>query len=365
MDNAKLPSRVARRAAALLLALVCTVVLVSCGKGSGGNEPAPVVETTWSESRVPLPDGREAVVMLDASSGYSCDYVTEEGDIMPYASVADANGDTVLAVFFIDQGEYELYTSLDCESDGEYNGLAWLCWKIEDSASWYAQVPDGSGWCVEVMDMGDVAAATEIVHGMLGVRVEGDAVSAATPESGTGDGGKLDSGSSAAIPSDTSTQPVPDTFATRKVGREGVGFVGVPEDWVEFTDVDNPGLAQWSDPSGTVIVTLNSFTFEEMDWENLAEEYGYEATAEDFAMALTSGRASELDGQDGVEVTDVHSATVGGKTAYEIDTKWSDGSYMTIFYVAGDRKAYYISVEGDSESVERMVFTVKSTFSEE
>lgn len=76
--------------------------------------------------------------------------------------------------------------------------------------------------------------------------------------------GTLNNNSTPAVESDvestdTSVERDPVvTGDTMQIGTNEFGYVNVPSDWVKFTDVGNPDAYQYSDKSGSFIITLSN-----------------------------------------------------------------------------------------------------------
>ena len=68
----------------------------------------------------------------------------------------------------------------------------------------------------------------------------------------------------------TTTESSTTVTANQRVGAEGIGFVDVPADWVTFKDTAGGTDLQWSDLTGTSIVTMNTFDMESVPEEERA-----------------------------------------------------------------------------------------------
>ena len=131
---------------------------------------------------------------------------------------------------------------------------------------------------------------------------------------------------------------------TRLVGTKTYGYVTVPSDWVNFKNVSpiKSGV-QYSDISGTYILTLDALSTKDI-------------SARDYAL----GYASELE-KAGVTVQGAE-VKLGDYNAYQVygqdqsSKKW----VLIYFFEAEDGNSHYIGVEGPDKSNE--AFTIPESF---
>ena len=134
------------------------------------------------------------------------------------------------------------------------------------------------------------------------------------------------------------------TDSSKVVGDDHYGYVKVPTTWVEFKDVDNDSVYQYTDiGEAGYIVTLQ--TYEDTD-----------TTALTAANNLLSNVKNE-----GAEAT-LKTAIVGGKyVAWVVDAKYSDTSYIDIYLFKADNKLHFVSIEGPDDTNDN--FEIPKTFS--
>lgn len=130
---------------------------------------------------------------------------------------------------------------------------------------------------------------------------------------------------------------------TKVVGDDYYGYVKVPENWVEFKDLDSTGTFQYTDIGDTgYIITLN--TYEEnispyqaaMNVKNHIEEEGNEAS-------YKFGKINKY-------------------SCYIVNAKYTDGTYLDAYlFKADDGKLHYVSIEGPDDDNDN--FDIPDTFS--
>jgi len=138
-----------------------------------------------------------------------------------------------------------------------------------------------------------------------------------------------------------------------RVGEAGIGFVDIPSDFVPFKDVSGGTDLQWSDATGTSIVTLNVF-----DMETVPEDQRESFTAYDAAQSVYYNIS-----QDSPE--DIEGATVElcGTQAYQIYAYYDDGIFLISWVVDGpDGAIHYVSVEGSEDVIMSLVDLVEETY---
>ena len=121
------------------------------------------------------------------------------------------------------------------------------------------------------------------------------------------------------------------TDSSKIVGTDYYGYVKVPTTWVEFKDVDNSNVYQYTDIGELgYIVTLN--TYEE------------DVTPYQAAKNLQGNLESE-----GAEVK-LTTAIIGKYVAYKLDAKYTDGTYIDIYLFKANDKLRFVSIEGPDDT---------------
>jgi len=139
----------------------------------------------------------------------------------------------------------------------------------------------------------------------------------------------------------------PEQIATIRVGNDTVGWVDVPEDWVVFTDVEGGDDFQYSDRSGSRIVTLN------------VVEADPSYTTEDVAYAIWDN----LD-ESGMQDSEGAVVTLAGRQAYQIYGAFDDGIVLVVWLVEDDAGTiHYVAIEGPADYIYGDFELVESTYS--
>ena len=133
------------------------------------------------------------------------------------------------------------------------------------------------------------------------------------------------------------------TDSSKVIGDDTFGYVKVPTEWVEFQDIDNPSVYQYTDIGEKgYIVTLNTYE------EDIA---AYQA-----ATNLKNNIESE-----GNEAT-ITTAVIDKYVAWKVDAKYTDGTYIDIYlFKASDGKLHFVSIEGPDDTNDN--FKIPYTFS--
>lgn len=122
---------------------------------------------------------------------------------------------------------------------------------------------------------------------------------------------------------------------SKVIGNSDYGYVKVPNDWVEFHDVNGNDMVQYS-YAGVFIVSLYAYD-------------GSKYSAKQYASAFESGMEED---------ENVFSVSLAGYTenlngtydAYKVTADYNDGTYLyTYWFEAEDGKVHYIAIEGPEE----------------
>ena len=132
------------------------------------------------------------------------------------------------------------------------------------------------------------------------------------------------------------------TDSSKIVGNDNFGYVKVPASWVEFHDVDNPSVYQYTDIGEYgYIITLNSYE-EDIEPYQAANNVLNKITSEGNTATLTS-------------------AIIGRYVGYKVDAKYTDGTYIDIYLFKANGKLHYVSIEGPDDTNDN--FNIPKTFS--
>lgn len=79
------------------------------------------------------------------------------------------------------------------------------------------------------------------------------------------------------------------------VGTGEFGYVTVPDTWMKFTDLDGGTDFQYSNPQGTSIITLNTFSFDDLT-EEQKSQVDLESAAQSVWYNLENNQVSGIEG---------------------------------------------------------------------
>ena len=121
---------------------------------------------------------------------------------------------------------------------------------------------------------------------------------------------------------------------TQRIGREDVGYINVPKDWIVFSNPKYPDLFRYSSPDKYNILLLKSFSKEQFKL-NDGEPWGTKAVA---------------DRMYGEEAILLKVTFTDGKTLYD----W--------FFLKGDL-VYRVAIEGTEETINSLRSILQNTWS--
>ena len=146
----------------------------------------------------------------------------------------------------------------------------------------------------------------------------------------------------ASASSDTAEVSLTDT---QRIGREDVGYVNVPKDWVEFKDTNGGPQYQYAALDGYNIVTLNGYTKDKYQ-PGEGETWGAEMVAN--RLYGTYQKNPGIDKIKGAKTK------VSGMDAFLIQILTKDGKYFFTWVFQKDDKVYSASFEGNKETLLKM-----------
>ena len=145
----------------------------------------------------------------------------------------------------------------------------------------------------------------------------------------------------------------------QQIGEDGYGYVYVPSNWVKFHDLATGGAGyQYADPSTYNVVTLYSYT---------AEDLGVKAIDEDAVEQAANSYAYNIEQQGTFDNLTGAMTEIGGYKAYQVyGTLKSDGKILCawIFKTEKSKKVYLVSLEGDRETFYKVLPVIEETWAE-
>ena len=147
------------------------------------------------------------------------------------------------------------------------------------------------------------------------------------------------------------------TTDTKVIGSEEYGYVKVPKDWVDFKDINGGNDIQSSDTSSYNVVTLNIFRPSQL---GISEA---EYASIDPKLVANSVYTKHKNSQMFEKMSGTKSK-IGGYDAYVINTLTNTGKYfITYIFKADDGKIHYTSIEGDKDTVTKMIPLLEESWS--
>ncbi len=141
---------------------------------------------------------------------------------------------------------------------------------------------------------------------------------------------------------------------TKRVGTDEFGYVSVPEDWVSFVEATGGTDWQYSDPTGTSIITLNTFST-----EGLTEEEKKAVSPETAAQSVWFN----IENGGGTSAIEGAKVEFAGFEAYQVYAAYEDGTFLVTWcFEPGDGQIHYAAAEGTGDGVSEVVSILESTW---
>ena len=147
------------------------------------------------------------------------------------------------------------------------------------------------------------------------------------------------------------------TTNTKVIGSDEYGYVKVPKDWVDFKDINGGNDIQSSDTSSYNVVTLNIFRPNQLGISEA--EYASIDPKQVANSVYSSQQSSQM-----FEKMSGTKSKIGGYDAYVINTLSKTGKYfITYIFKADNGKIHYTSIEGDKDTVTKMIPLLEESWS--
>ena len=147
------------------------------------------------------------------------------------------------------------------------------------------------------------------------------------------------------------------TEDTQVIGSDEYGYVKVPKSWVNFQDINGGNDIQSSDTSAYNVVTLNIFRPSQLGISEA--EYASIDPKLVANSVYTKHKNSQL-----FEKMSGTKSKIGGYDAYVINTLTNTGKYfVTYIFKADDGKIHYTSIEGDKDTLTKMIPLIEESWS--
>ena len=141
---------------------------------------------------------------------------------------------------------------------------------------------------------------------------------------------------------------------TQRIGREDVGYINIPKDWIVYSSSKNPVLFGYSSPDKYTVLVLRSFSKEQFKLNN-GEKWGAKAVAD--RMYVTWKDDKQQTSLDAVKTK------FAGEEAYLLKVTFTDGKTLfDWFFLKGDL-VYRVAIEGTEETINSLRPILQNTWS--
>lgn len=141
---------------------------------------------------------------------------------------------------------------------------------------------------------------------------------------------------------------------TQRIGREDVGYINVPKDWIVFSSEKYPDLFRYSSPDKYNILLLKSFSKEQFKL-NDGEPWGAKAVANRMFVKWKDDKQQTS--------LDAVKTKFAGEEAYLLKVTFTDGKTLyDWFFLKGDL-VYRVAIEGTEETINSLRPILQNTWS--
>ena len=141
---------------------------------------------------------------------------------------------------------------------------------------------------------------------------------------------------------------------TQRIGREDVGYINVPKDWIVFSSEKYPDLFRYSSPDKYTVLLLRSFSKEQFKL-NDGEPWGAKAVANRMFVKWKDDKQQTS--------LDAVKTKFAGEEAYLLKVTFTDGKTLyDWFFLKGDL-VYRVAIEGSEETINSLRPILQNTWS--
>ena len=141
---------------------------------------------------------------------------------------------------------------------------------------------------------------------------------------------------------------------TQRIGREDVGYINVPKDWIVFSSEKYPDLFRYSSPDKYNILLLKSFSKEQFKL-NDGEPWGAKAVANRMYVKWKDDKQQTS--------LDAVKTKFAGEEALLLKVTFTDGKTLyDWFFLKGDL-VYRVAIEGSEETINSLRPILQNTWS--
>ena len=141
---------------------------------------------------------------------------------------------------------------------------------------------------------------------------------------------------------------------TQRIGREDIGYINVPKDWIVYSSSKNPDLFGYSSPDKYTVLVLRSFSKEQFKL-NDGETWGAKAVANRMYVKWKDDKQQTS--------LDAVKTKFAGEEAYLLKVTFTDGKTLfDWFFLKGDL-VYRVAIEGTEETINSLRPVLQNTWS--
>ena len=141
---------------------------------------------------------------------------------------------------------------------------------------------------------------------------------------------------------------------TQRIGREDIGYINVPKDWIVYSSSKNPDLFGYSSPDKYTVLVLRSFSKEQFKL-NDGEPWGAKAVANRMFVKWKDDKQQTS--------LDAVKTKFAGEEAYLLKVTFTDGKTLfDWFFLKGDL-VYRVAIEGTEETINSLRPILQNTWS--
>ena len=141
---------------------------------------------------------------------------------------------------------------------------------------------------------------------------------------------------------------------TQRIGREDVGYINIPKDWIVYSSSKNPDLFGYSSPDKYTVLVLRSFSKEQFKL-NDGETWGAKAVANRMYVKWKDDKQQTS--------LDAVKTKFAGEEAYLLKVTFTDGKTLfDWFFLKGDI-VYLVAIEGTEETINSLRPILQNTWS--
>ena len=141
---------------------------------------------------------------------------------------------------------------------------------------------------------------------------------------------------------------------TQRIGREDVGYINVPKDWIVYSSEKYPDLFRYSSPDKYTVLLLRSFSKEQFKF-NEGEKWEAKAVANRMYVKWKDDKQQTS--------LDAVKTKFAGEEAYLLKVTFTDGKTLyDWFFLKGDL-VYRVAIEGSEETINSLRPILQNTWS--